>query len=345
MEVLYKSITSLYNKIHRHAFLNHPDGHAYFSEIDELLTQKENFIAFINREYSFSIFYNVFISVSSFYYAYRNQSLLISIDLIAYVWLITVSSIKMLEVLPKVIILMQTKRISEQITSQTTDDIICARRLMYMTRSNIYYYNTFLTYYNFAFYLLYFFLSKGNYANHINRTFENISSNNNSIEVTDKTINNMEFQNQDITNFYLILKLLCLGYFFKLIVSFINYLFYFKYDVNEADIQNSSLYMDYSTRASNELINMIGSQVIDKQNIRKFTNNEEHAEDSGNDEHPDNKSCCICILYFKMNDEVRILPCNDNHIFHKDCIDKWLKQNKNCPTCRKEINKLMFKTK
>ena len=47
-------------------------------------------------------------------------------------------------------------------------------------------------------------------------------------------------------------------------------------------------------------------------------------------------NCCNCPIFlteFTPNDEIAILPCS--HIFHKDAILKWLKEeNNHCPTCR-----------
>ena len=49
-----------------------------------------------------------------------------------------------------------------------------------------------------------------------------------------------------------------------------------------------------------------------------------------------NKSfCSICqdnIIYFSI---CREMTCG--HIFHQECIDKWLEKNKKCPICRFEI--------
>jgi hypothetical protein len=42
--------------------------------------------------------------------------------------------------------------------------------------------------------------------------------------------------------------------------------------------------------------------------------------------------CAICIENIKLNSDVRIMNCN--HIFHTDCLDKWLIKNKTCPICR-----------
>jgi len=48
--------------------------------------------------------------------------------------------------------------------------------------------------------------------------------------------------------------------------------------------------------------------------------------------------CPICINNYKINEGIRILPCN--HTFHKKCVDKWFKKSSfTCPTCRKDFNK------
>ena len=44
-------------------------------------------------------------------------------------------------------------------------------------------------------------------------------------------------------------------------------------------------------------------------------------------------SCNICMSKFKEGEYKRILP-KCKHVFHKKCIDKWLKDNTECPICR-----------
>ena len=45
------------------------------------------------------------------------------------------------------------------------------------------------------------------------------------------------------------------------------------------------------------------------------------------------KLCCpICLEEFKPNEYKRTLNCH--HIYHKRCIDKWIKVNNTCPVCR-----------
>ncbi|CAN6442125.1 unnamed protein product [Victoria cruziana] len=45
--------------------------------------------------------------------------------------------------------------------------------------------------------------------------------------------------------------------------------------------------------------------------------------------------CCICLAKYVDNDELRELPCT--HLFHSECVDKWLKINASCPLCKHEV--------
>jgi regulator of RNase E activity RraB len=43
-------------------------------------------------------------------------------------------------------------------------------------------------------------------------------------------------------------------------------------------------------------------------------------------------SCPVCLENYKDSEYKRELKCN--HVFHKKCIDKWIKVQNNCPICR-----------
>lgn len=45
--------------------------------------------------------------------------------------------------------------------------------------------------------------------------------------------------------------------------------------------------------------------------------------------------CNVCIEEFEEKESIRMLPCL--HIFHRKCIDRWLKTNATCPVCRASI--------
>ena len=50
----------------------------------------------------------------------------------------------------------------------------------------------------------------------------------------------------------------------------------------------------------------------------------------------DKRKCTICLEDYKNNDDSIILPCI--HIFHSECIRKWMKKKNICPICKSKIN-------
>lgn len=45
------------------------------------------------------------------------------------------------------------------------------------------------------------------------------------------------------------------------------------------------------------------------------------------------EDCVVCFTELASN--LRRLPCN--HIYHRDCLAKWLALHSTCPTCRKPV--------
>jgi len=169
-----------------------------------------------------------------------------------------------------------------------------------MTRSNIFYYNALSGYVLIALYTAFFLFIK--------RCDSCLSA----------------------PRFYSNINLMIYAFSIRLAISFLNYHFYFKYLVNEADVANAAFYIDYSNRVSPDIIELIETHVLGCHNFDKLIQvNDENERDV----------CCICMGNFNLDDSVKVLPCNDKHIFHKGCIEKWLTHNKACPTCRKEVNR------
>jgi len=189
---------------------------------------------------------------------------------------------------------------TNKIVNGSPDELIASRRLKYLTRSNLFLLNTILGYALFASYSVFFlFVRKSNIC-------------------------------ENVPQFHFIINWLIISFFLRLIISFINYFLHFKYAVNEADIEQTNFYKDYNNRLSKELIDLIETVKLTQENIKDvvtvFNNNE-------------TDFCCICMLQYEVEDKVKVLPCNKKHVFHNNCIDKWLSHNKNCPTCRTEISK------
>lgn len=47
------------------------------------------------------------------------------------------------------------------------------------------------------------------------------------------------------------------------------------------------------------------------------------------------EECSVCQSEYEEGEKLRTLPCF--HVYHKDCIDQWLKQKNSCPVCFKPI--------
>ena len=87
--------------------------------------------------------------------------------------------------------------------------------------------------------------------------------------------------------------------------------------------------------------NNIDYNTLDDQNLKKALNDSKKEIINKNSIIDDWKSidifeCPICLDYFEINDNIRILKCN--HKFHKDCIDLWFDKQLNCPMCKSNLS-------
>ena len=54
-------------------------------------------------------------------------------------------------------------------------------------------------------------------------------------------------------------------------------------------------------------------------------------------ENPYCKECVICFQVYNENEEIIKLNCDERHVYHAECLKKWLRINNTCPICRKPI--------
>jgi hypothetical protein len=111
-----------------------------------------------------------------------------------------------------------------------------------------------------------------------------------------------------------------------------NIVYHIYYDIIDSDSDNNeeeNLNNDYDDKESDYFINCkeINSKVCKPVRIKE------------NDDLIINKECCnICCEDYITGQYKRTLP-SCTHVFHKKCVDKWLKTKSNCPICRNELKK------
>ena len=53
------------------------------------------------------------------------------------------------------------------------------------------------------------------------------------------------------------------------------------------------------------------------------------------------EKCTICMEEFTKSDKVSELKCDNRHIFHSYCLEKWFEANKDdllrCPLCKETV--------
>lgn len=130
---------------------------------------------------------------------------------------------------------------------------------------------------------------------------------------------------------YCIINCLIIGFCIRFALSVANYILSFKLKYTQEDTDG---YQVSNNKLSNETLKMIKNVILTEKNIDDYIPlNDNNEKDI----------CCICMLEFIENEVIKIMPCNNKHLFHKCCIDKWLINSKVCPTCKKDINKELIK--
>ena len=118
-------------------------------------------------------------------------------------------------------------------------------------------------------------------------------------------------------------------------------------DKNRQDNYNRDGYRRRISRSNfNSFSRPLSSDRIDS-NIDESENNYDESESFDPDLIPvtnledisklndENKKCVICLEEFENNNLINTLPCA--HIFHSECLKKWIPNNPNCPTCRLDL--------
>lgn len=49
-------------------------------------------------------------------------------------------------------------------------------------------------------------------------------------------------------------------------------------------------------------------------------------------------SCVICFADYEPGQRVVAMPCHPSHVFHEECIVRWLQRDRSCPVCRDDSN-------
>jgi hypothetical protein len=304
MDVIYKLCNINYLNISRFAFQINPNSQRILQELDdEVIIQKDKFTDYIKLEYTTAIIYNIIISIPSLIYFFSHWGTQSYYEMIPSFWILLVSITKLLEIIPKAVIINQTIRIG----NNSNDELIASRKFLYMTRSYFFIFNSILGYALLINYGIFFlFIRKSSVCD-------------------------------SAPQFSFIFNWLILGFFLRLVISFINYFLHFKYGLDYLNFEDTIFYKAYNNRVSKEVLESIPSVELTEANLKEkvivYENNETDL-------------CCICMLQFEISAKVKTLPCDKRHVFHNCCIDKWLSHNKACPTCRTEINKeLLLKKK
>ena len=112
-------------------------------------------------------------------------------------------------------------------------------------------------------------------------------------------------------------------------------------DRNNRDRVRRSMSRSNSDAGSDEVgnNNSVDDNVNDESILEENNFNADNIPDikleDVNELNDDDNVCLICLEDYKNNDMIKKLNCN--HIFHSECLKKWLSVKAVCPTCRNDL--------
>lgn len=90
----------------------------------------------------------------------------------------------------------------------------------------------------------------------------------------------------------------------------------------------------------NRLLQLVGMRGLNmglrQDVIEQHTSTSKYLAEDVADKEEDREKCTICLVNFEGNIEIRTLGCK--HLFHTNCVDRWLRSNKQCPMCRLQVD-------
>ncbi len=232
---------------------------------------------YLKSELKTSLYYNSVYPILLFWYLPLFLQISYETDRFLTFWLIILSFLNILVILPKILIL---KKLSCFVL--TEDRINLSRSLWLLIRCKVYSFMTQTSQITFFLYLTGVF------------------------RIWQLYIRKDIYEGPD-NHFIAICSVILLGFIFRMTLSFIKFNFIFHPRILEKD--EGLLKGDLKAMKVEEYSHEI---------IEKFK---------------DKNECAICCEDFKLKEKIRIMSCSGKHLFHVECIDKWLSAKKTCPTC------------
>lgn len=114
-------------------------------------------------------------------------------------------------------------------------------------------------------------------------------------------------------------------------------------DDSDSDYHDDDSDQDMEDPNAHDIENMTYEELLElEERIGKVTTGLDakqmsklHTYTHNSSEHGDNTSCPVCVSDIADGDILCVLPCS--HTYHRDCVFKWLKTNKNCPICKQNV--------